>query len=253
MALKRRVFFFPFLFEVYTIIMTKARKGSEKDGEATCLFIHPLWRWSSSFASNVGVSGERTVTRRSGRLHNPDVMCRRHKCKVLSSSIVQQDPLLWWVQLVVAELYVPAHYSTHGPQYMQSLCGPSAPSGGAACTGGLNKPWSRLLRVCNIERWGPVHAAEPEPHTGRPHPPSVLICCDCCSLIIENNKAKSFLSCLVCCWSVQPPLSEADFTWSCWTHFPRWRDQKPLEMIKSESRIQNGSFTKEMGRNWSNL
>lgn len=49
----------------------------------------------------------------------------------------------------------------------------------------------------------------PEKHTGRPQPPSVLICCDCCSLIIENNKAKSFLSCLVCCLSLWPRLSDA--------------------------------------------
>lgn len=54
-----------------------------------------------------------------------------------------------------------------------------------------------------------VLLSSPEQHTGRPQPPSVLICCDCCSLIIENNKVKSFLSCLVCCLSLWPLLSDA--------------------------------------------
>lgn len=42
-----------------------------------------------------------------------------------------------------------------------------------------------------------------------PQPPSVLICCDRCSLIIENAKVKSFLSCFVWCLSLRPWLSEA--------------------------------------------
>lgn len=41
----------------------------------------------------------------------------------------------------------------------------------------------------------------PLQNIAKPQPPSVLICCDCCSLIIESNKVKSFLSCLVCCLS----------------------------------------------------
>lgn len=43
----------------------------------------------------------------------------------------------------------------------------------------------------------------------KPQPHSVLICCDCFSLIIENNKVKSFLSCLVCCLSLRPWLWDA--------------------------------------------
>lgn len=49
----------------------------------------------------------------------------------------------------------------------------------------------------------------PQQHSGRPQPLSVLICFDCCSLIIENNKVRSFLSCLVCCLSLWPRLSDA--------------------------------------------
>lgn len=47
-----------------------------------------------------------------------------------------------------------------------------------------------------------------EQRTGRPQPHSVLIGCDRFSLIIENNKVKSFLSCLVWSLSLQPWLSD---------------------------------------------
>lgn len=49
----------------------------------------------------------------------------------------------------------------------------------------------------------------PEQHTGTTQPPAVLICFDCCSLIIEDNKVRTFLSCRVCCLSLWPRLSEA--------------------------------------------
>lgn len=49
----------------------------------------------------------------------------------------------------------------------------------------------------------------PGQHAGTPQPPSVLICFDCCSLIIEDNKVRTFLSCRVCCLSLWPRLSEA--------------------------------------------
>lgn len=54
-----------------------------------------------------------------------------------------------------------------------------------------------------------MHSSAPRQHSGRPQPLSVLICLDCCSLIIENNKVRSFLSCLVCCLSLWPRLSDA--------------------------------------------
>lgn len=65
------------------------------------------------------------------------------------------------------------------------------------------------LWVCTIRWRGLVHSSAPQQHSGRPQPLSVLICLDCCSLIIENNKVRSFLSCLVCCLSLWPRLSDA--------------------------------------------
>lgn len=54
-----------------------------------------------------------------------------------------------------------------------------------------------------------MHSSALQQHSGTPQPLSVLICLDCCSLIIENNKVRSFLSCLVCCLSPWPWLSDA--------------------------------------------
>lgn len=65
------------------------------------------------------------------------------------------------------------------------------------------------LWVCTIWWWGLVYSFQLHSSTLGGLSLSVLICFDRCSLIIENNKVRSFLSCLVCCLSLWPRLSDA--------------------------------------------
>lgn len=72
----------------------------------------------------------------------------------------------------------------------------------------MKSHFKRSVGVHHLAARSSVLLSAPQQHTGRPQPPSVLICFDCFSLIIENNKVRSFLSCLVCCLSLRPWLSD---------------------------------------------
>lgn len=146
-------------------------------------------------------------------LHNPDahVISRRQKCKVLSSSVVQQAPLHLTAvaRVVVAELcdsalIIPPTYRSHC-RCTASLC--PFHSQWHFCIqqaeiSYLKSHFKRSMGVQHLVVRPSILLLAPQQHTGRPQLPSVLICFDCSLLIIENNKVRSFLSCLVCCLSL---------------------------------------------------
>lgn len=70
-----------------------------------------------------------------------------------------------------------------------------------------------------------------------PQPPSVLICFDCCSLIIEDNKVRTFLSCRVCCLSLWPRLSEAAVPLD-WTNSRHFQGPERQTMVATGARTK---------------
>lgn len=62
--------------------------------------------------------------------------------------------------------------------------------------------------------WPSALLSAPEQHTGRPQ--SVLICCDCFSLIIENNKVKSFSAVLFAACLCGHGCQKQQCAWTQW-------------------------------------